>query len=186
MLSGPFFLRKAAVAVPLAVAALIALFGSESWAASPYWPTTFLELMKTLFPAIAAHAKKSAFPATTELYMGLSLLLLPLYTWYSYQEMTTPTAQAWYRNLWTLRSAWAAARRMALVLLILGIVLSTLFAPVAYDRNFMPYHSSRGALAAFGWIFAGGAQGGLLAWVACNLVLVTRFIRRRREAARRR
>lgn len=56
--------------------------------------------------------------------------------------------------------------------------LIALFAPVAYDFNLLPYHSSRMALAAAGWIVAGAAQGGMLAWVFCNLVVISRFLRR--------
>lgn len=164
------------IAVPLALATLIALFGQESWAQSPYWPSTFLHWMETLFPPIAAHARKSAFPATTQLYMGLTFLLLPLHSWYAYRELSTPTPQAWYRNLWTLESAWALLGRVAAVLVIAAVVVFALFAPVAYDFNLLPYHSSRVALAAAGWLIAGAAQGGLLAWIFCNLIVIRRFM----------
>lgn len=177
MLPRPPFLREPVIAVPLAIATLIALFGRESWAGSPFWPATFIRGMESLFPPIAAHAAKSDFPATTSLYMAICFLLLPLHGWHAYRELTKPTDKAWYRNLWSLRSRWSLLGRLAAVLLILVIAMFALFAPVAYDFNLLPYHSSRVALAAAGWLVAGAAQGGMLAWIYCNLVVISRFLR---------
>lgn len=181
MIPRPYFLRKPVIAVPLGIATLVALFGSESWAQSPYWPTTFVGLMETLFPPIAAHARKSAFPAITQLYMAVSFALLPLHCWFAYREMTEPSPQPWYRALWSLSSVPALLGRMAAVLVVLVIVVFALFAPVAYDFNLLPYHSSRVALAAAGWLIGGAAQGGMLAWIVCNLIVMARFIRRKRN-----
>jgi hypothetical protein len=113
--------------------------------------------------------------------MVFCFLLLPLHAWYGYRELTTPTPEPWYRNLWTLRSTRSLLGRLASVVLVFALLIFSAFAPVAYDFNLLPYHSSRAALAAAGWVVAGAAQGWMVAWIVCNVIVIIKFTRGKRN-----
>jgi hypothetical protein len=112
------------------------------------------------------------------MYMAFTFLLMPLHAWYAYQELSTPNSEPWFKNLWSLDSSWAFVKRACLVLVVSATVLFCLFLNPGYDFNLMPLNSSRLALGLGGWVVAGGVQGTCLAWAYCNLIVLTRFLRR--------
>lgn len=175
----PYFLTKPAILLPLFGAFFFALQAPQSWATSEYWPTSALAFISAVFPPISGYTKNSAFPEVTQMYMAFTFLLMPLHAWYTYQELSTPNSEPWFKNLWSLASTWAFITRVCLVLVVVATTSFCLFINPGYDFNLMPLNSSRLALGMGGWIVAGGIQGACLAWVYCNLILFTRFLKRK-------
>lgn len=175
----PYFLVKPAVVLPLCGAFFFALHAPQGWATSAYWPAPALAFISALFPPISGYARNSSFPAVTQMYMAFAFLLMPLHAWYAYKELSTPNSAPWFKNLWSLDSTWAFVKRACLVLVVSATVGFCLFINPGYDFNLMPLNSSRLALGLGGWVVAGGIQGSCLAWVFCNLIVLTRFLKRR-------
>lgn len=68
---------------------------------------------------------------------------------------------------------------MLLVILMGVLVYFSLFINTGYDFNLLPLHSSRKALGLGGWLVAGGAQGQLLAWIFCNLLVFRKYFKKK-------
>jgi hypothetical protein len=171
----PYFFVKPAVTLPLLVASVFALHAPIEWASSAYWPDSLISLISYIFPPIAGYAKKSHFPVITQAYMAFTFMLMPLHGWYTYKALSEPTNEPWFKNLWTIDSYWALAKRVCSVILIGAIVWFSIFLNPGYDFNLMPLNTSRNALGVGGWIVAGGGQGHLLAWIFCNLLVIKNF-----------
>ena len=171
------YLKNPVIALPLAALAAFALYAPEEWVSSATWLSVPFNVMSSIFQPITAYTRNSAFPSITQAYMTFSFALVPLHFWFAYKGLRMPTKEVWHANLWTIKSYGEFAKRVSLVLLMCCAVFVTLFLKTGYDFNLLPINSSRLALALVGWAFAGAIQAWILAWIYCNLLVFSQFLR---------
>ena len=170
-----FFLRNLTIGIPIVALGIFALGAPEDLNFERY--CLFYSLGK-IFPVINFYAEKSAFPSVAKIYFSFAILLMPLHFLYAYKKLSTPTNDQWFRNLWFISSRRVLIKQIILVVFMLYLLYFLLYINPGFDFKILPINSSRYALAIGGWIFLGGIQGVLMAWVLCNLMAFNNFLRR--------
>jgi hypothetical protein len=137
----------------------LALSTPQSWIIENEWIWEFSQSLGEVFPPIQAYIKKSEFSEITAFYFLVMWALSPLfYIWHMRHlrnevKFGTPVS--------TLTLIMFA---IPTILFFYGVVYFLLFINPGFDFNLLPINSSRLALGAFGWIFAGGCAFALLAF----------------------
>ena len=152
-----FYLFKRPLAyVPIAVAALIALYAPVDVMDRLAWLKPLPEWLRSVFLPMDGYIRRSAFPQVTELYFLLMVLHSPVHFYYFRQALRSD------HNMDARKLNWQSRSGIGRAWVCVAVLLLALPLPVAFvlndglDFTLIPVNTSRIALASLGWLFAGG------------------------------